>query len=139
MSLLARYYEIKTGKAISDFKSAKNYRDLPTATEIEDSFQVYAEKHDYAKRNINFTYIPKLPKARNGIMTHVITSASKLNQKAKEYGATITEYVLAIIFGIMFEMRKREGSKRTSTQECPSIFANFSRRTQFATSRFSLT
>lgn len=125
MSLLARYYEIKTGKAISDFKSAKNYRDLPTATEIEDSFQVYAEKHDYAKRNINFTYIPKLPKARNGVMTHVITSASKLNQKAKEYGATITEYVLAIIFGIMFEMRKREGSKKDINARVPVNLRKF--------------
>lgn len=37
MSLLARYYEIKTGKRIEDYKSAKDYRDLPTPTEIEDT------------------------------------------------------------------------------------------------------
>ena len=125
MSLLARYYEIKTGKRIEDYKSAKDYRDLPTPTEIEDSFQVYAEKHDYAKRKINFTYIPKLPKARHGVMTHVITSASKLNQKAKEYGATITEYVLAIIFGIMFDMRKKEGSNKDINARVPVNLRKF--------------
>lgn len=62
MSLLARYYEIKTGKDIADFKNAKNYRDLPTATEIEDSFQVYAEKHNYAKGTSTSRIFPSSPR-----------------------------------------------------------------------------
>lgn len=58
-------------------------------------------------------------------MTHVITSASKLNQKAKEYGATITEYVLAIIFGIMFDMRKKEGSNKDINARVPVNLRKF--------------
>lgn len=72
-------------------------------------------------------------------MTHVITSASKLNQKAKEYGATITEYVLAIIFGIMFEMRKRDGSKKDINARVPVNLRKFFPSDTIATSRFSLT
>lgn len=112
MSLLARYYELKTGREISDYRAAKSARDLPVPAEIEDSFQVFAEKKNYAKRKINFIYIPKGNKARHAVLTHVVTSASALNKKAKEYGATITEYVLAILFKILFEMRDRDNSDK---------------------------
>ncbi len=112
MSLVARYYELKTGKEIKNFHSAKCVRDLPTPPEAEDSFQVYAEKKDYAKRNINFIYLPSGQKSHQPISTHVVTSASRLNQKAKQHGATITEYVLAIMFKVLFEMRDRDASTK---------------------------
>ncbi len=125
VTLLSRYVELKYGITIEDYASGKNYRDFPTDAETVDSFQEYAEKGNYAKREVEFAYIPKGKKSTKSLITHLTMDASLLNQTAKKYGATITEYVTAKFVEVLFDMKKKDASKKHVIVQVPVNLRKF--------------
>ncbi len=125
VTLLARYAELKYGMTIADYASGKNYRDLPTDSEAEDSFGQYAENRNYAKRTVEFAYIPKGKKASKTLVTHLSTDAAILNATAKKYNATITEYITAKLVEVLFSMRKKDASNRNVIVQVPVNLRKF--------------
>ncbi len=125
VTLLSRYAELKYGITIEDYSSGKNYRDYPSASETVDSFQEYAERGNYAKREVEFAYIPSGKKSSKSLITHLTTDAAVLNATAKKYNATITEYITAKFVQVLFDMKKKDASKRNVIVQVPVNLRKF--------------
>lgn len=82
----------------------KYYKDNPRPEEIEDSFQIYASGTDELdlKEKIAFK-IPGTRIRKNTVkVLHILMSVKKLNELAKSFNSTITEFLVsAFIYSIL--------------------------------------
>ncbi len=100
-------YNIPTGGMVLDINEP------PKAEEIEDSFVKYASKTGSEKIPLFKTYHKKgtkMPKHTSIITTGYIP-VDQVKKKAKEYGATITEYLSAILMYLHLQFQKEEHVK----------------------------
>lgn len=98
-TLLKRYFEL-LGTKISSNESVLHYLDKPSLEEIEDSFSHYADLRTRNPWKENKAYqISGTPdefgklNIINGIM-----SAQQLKELGKKYDATVTEFLLGVLF-----------------------------------------
>lgn len=83
------------------------YKDLPTPEETEDSFQYYALGNENLKLKENTAFkIPGTRLKRHAVrVTHVLADIERLKRLSKEYDATITEFLTALIIYSILEAR----------------------------------
>lgn len=112
-TLVARYLTL-LGHKIEGKEGILNYLDKPSFCEVEDSFsrhanlktrnpwkenkayQITGTEEEYGKLNII-----------NGVM-----SANSVKQKAKEYDATVNEFLLAHLFRAVLSYQKQQGKTK---------------------------
>lgn len=96
-TLLGCYFNL-LGKTITEKDLIINYKDKPTAEEIEDSFKRVADKSGKATRRVKKAYQVYGTPEPNGKL-NVITltlDAENLHQIAKKHNATITQFLVAV-------------------------------------------
>lgn len=101
-------YSIPTGGMVLDINEE------PKDEEIEDSFVKYASKTGKEKIPLFKTYHrigERMPKHTSIITTGYIP-VDKIKAKAKENGATITEYLAAILMYLHIQFQKNENMKQ---------------------------
>ena len=128
-SLLIRYYEIMGEKL-----DKNNFIDCMGAAHIEeteDAYVRYANIRKSKSEKVENVYVPKYTSAEPQIVTRKF-DLSKLKRKAKTYGVTITEYVMAHIFRELARQRAKDGSNKPITInvpiDCRSFFPSGSLR-----------
>ncbi|MDD6799973.1 MAG: alcohol acetyltransferase [Firmicutes bacterium] len=116
-TLTAEYLTRKYKITIPRSDSLLDCSDLPDASEVEDSFIKYAKKTKLASPEAKSYHIEGTPERRGVIhITTAIMDVSQLSAKAKEYNATITEYLLAHLVMSIAEIQKREPGRRKRKQ-----------------------
>lgn len=110
-SLIARYLVIK-GEKIEEYKNCASAKDLPAASEIEDSFLVNYTKEKLKRPKEHAAYKIKGTLFPAGVIntTTLVMSASKLKEVAHSYGMKIGAFLAAIV-GYAVNS-KRNGSKK---------------------------
>ena len=108
-TLLAEYLR-QTGLDIPAGNGVLDLSELPRAEELEDAYARYAGRHALG--------LHRQPKAYQNTGTpepfytfHVtmgFVPLSKLREEAKKYGASITEYLSAVLIYVILEKQKRE-------------------------------
>ena len=109
MTLTAEYLR-QTGKKIPSGESVYDITEKPRPGESEDSYSKNCKSKAKAKRLHKFTYHFKgkrLPKHYLDVTTGYIP-VSVLKEKAAEHGATVTEYLAAVLLWVMYNMQKQE-------------------------------
>ena len=109
MTLTAVYLRL-TGKEIPCGESVYDINEKPRPEESEDSYSKNCCSKAKAKRLQKFTYRFKgerLPKHYLNV-TIGFMPVSVLKEKAAEYGATVTEYLAAVLLWVMYNMQKEE-------------------------------
>lgn len=107
MTLTAVYLRL-TGKDIPNGESVYDVDEKPRSAESEDAYLKNAHSKAKAKRLYKFTYHYKgkrLPKHYLNITTGYIPVAA-IKEKAAEHGATVTEYLAAVLIWVMYNMQK---------------------------------
>lgn len=109
MTLTAEYLR-QTGKDISSGESVYDVNEKPHPAESEDAYSLNAASKAKAKRLHKFTYHFKdkrLPKHFLNVTTGYMP-VNVLKEKAAEHGATVTEYLAAVLLWVMYNMQKKE-------------------------------
>lgn len=109
MTLTAEYLR-QTGKDISSGESVYDVNEKPHPAESEDAYSLNAASKAKAKRLHKFTYHFKgkrLPKHFLNVTTGYMP-VNVLKEKAAEHGATVTEYLAAVLLWVMYNMQKQE-------------------------------
>ncbi len=112
-TLVAEYLKLKYGDDIPRSAAILDCSEAPKPEETEDSFLRYARKATVSIGDEEAWQIKGTKSGAGGI--HVITammSASQLKGKAKSYGATVTEYLLAHLVLSLAQLQRE--SKRAS-------------------------
>lgn len=106
-SLIARYLEIK-GVKINEFVGALNYLDIPDSKEVEDSFQVAynGEKIKRKKEKKAYKIKGNLLPAGTLNTLEIELDVDKLKEKANEYGASVTSYLVALVGYVVYKNHK---------------------------------
>ena len=110
MTLTAVYLRL-TGKEIPNGESVYDINEKPRIEEREDSYLKYAKSDAKAKRLKKFVYHyrgEKLPKHYVNVTTGYIP-VEAIKTRAKAHGATVTEYIAAVLLWIMYNIQKEEG------------------------------
>lgn len=126
MTLVAAYLR-QTGKEISHGESVLDVNEKPRASEREDSYLKNVKSKAKAKRLQKFTYNFKgkrLPKHHLNVTTGYMP-VDILKAKAKEHGATVTEYVASVLLWVMYKMQKEEGGEKHVGVQIPVNLRNF--------------
>lgn len=126
MTLVAVYLRL-TGKEIPSGESVLDVNEKPRPGEREDSYLKYVKSKAKAKRLQKFTYNfkgKKLPKHFLNVTTGYMP-VDILKEKAKEHGATVTEYVAAVLLWVMYNMQKEEGGEKHVGVQIPVNLRNF--------------
>lgn len=113
MTLVAVYLR-QTGLDIPNGESVLDINEKPHKTETEDSYLKNVNSKAKAKRLQKFTYNfkgKKLPKHFFNVTTGYIP-VDKIKEKAAEHGATITEYIAAVLVWVMYNLQKEEKRKK---------------------------
>ncbi|MBQ4626361.1 MAG: alcohol acetyltransferase [Clostridia bacterium] len=113
MTLVAVYLR-QTGLEIPNGESVLDISENPHKTEFEDSYLKNVNSKAKAKRLQKFTYNfkgKKLPKHFFNVTTGYIP-VDKLKEKAAEHGATVTEYIAAVLVWVMYNLQKEEKRKK---------------------------
>lgn len=126
MTLVAVYLRL-TGKEIPSGESVLDVNEKPRPGEREDSYLKYVKSKAKAKRLQKFTYNfkgKKLPKHFLNVTTGYMP-VDILKEKAKEHGATVTEYIAAVLLWVMYNMQKEEGGEKHVGVQIPVNLRNF--------------
>lgn len=110
-TLTARYIEL-TGHPIPAGGMVANINEPAAPGELEDAFSKYASSKAKIKRSASFVYHARgkrLPAHRVNVTTGYL-DCDALHKKAKEYGATITEYCAAVMLWVMYKKQQSEKS-----------------------------
>ncbi|MBO5409653.1 MAG: hypothetical protein J6A60_00140 [Clostridia bacterium] len=114
MTLIAEYLR-RTGKDIPSGESVFDLTEEPKNGEAEDAYMRYVRPSKVkAKRIYKFTYNVKgqrLPQHFFNVTTGYMP-VDVLKAKAKEHGATVTEYVAAVLLWVMYNLQKEENPKK---------------------------
>lgn len=94
-TLVAEYLELRHGIKIPRGKDILDCDETPRPGEFEDSFQRYARKVPRSRKESAAYCIPGTPSDHFMYITTGVLDAAALRDKAKEYGATVTEYLTA--------------------------------------------
>ncbi len=114
-SLLARYFEL-TGTKIANFRGCTSVLDLPSDQEVEDSFfAAYNDKKlKRPKEKAAYKIRGNLLPAGTINTLEGEMSASKIKEVAAKYGATVTEFLAAVVGYCVYK-------KRISAKKPPRI------------------
>ena len=119
VSLLVRYFEILGEKINKD--GIIDFTGQLQKEEIEDAYFRYAKsdiKPKNIKRENNKVYIPIHRLSTTKVIVQKF-SLSEIKPKAKAYGITITEYILANIFCEFSKQRVKDGCSKPITANIP--------------------
>lgn len=96
-ALLACYFEI-VGENISIEELAVSYKDKPSPDEIQDCFRQISDNSGTNKRDSKISYQVTGTPEPSGVLDviNIVTSTNELHTLAKQYDATITEFLTAI-------------------------------------------
>ena len=97
-SLIARYLELRYGVPVETVCGVRDFRDAPTADERRDAFQTCTGEFPMSRSEDTVYHLFGTPDA-TGFM-HVITGivpTGELVRKAREYGATVTGFLSAVM------------------------------------------
>lgn len=106
-SLVARYLELRYGVPVETVFGIRDRRDAPTAEERRDAFQTYTGDFPMSRREDTVYRLFGTPDA-TGFM-HVITGivpTGELIRKAREYGATVTGFLAAVMLKTIIGMQE---------------------------------
>lgn len=110
-TLLTRYFDL-VGNKINKKVFALSYLDKPTTEELEDSFNRHADLKEKNKWKENKAYqiigtkeVPGKLNIINGIM-----QADKVKELAHKYDATVTEFLLAVLFKSVLQYQQIRGN-----------------------------
>ena len=107
--LLARYLK-ETGVEIPECDCIQNVNEKSTAAEWEDAYSKYAGKKCKAQPLVKRAYqnIGTGESFYTFNVTMGFMPVDKLKAKAKSYGASITDYLCAVLMYVLMEKQKRE-------------------------------
>lgn len=143
-SILACYFEL-LGENV-DKTNIIDYNTLPEKEEFEDGFFKYAKKEKSQINKLssilhkNFKIKDKPFDKRYGVATTYSFDAKNLKQTAKNYGATVHEYLTAILYLCFLRMRDERKNKKCIRIQMPinlrkkyncTTLKNFVATTQF--------
>ena len=106
-SLVARYLELRYGVPVEAVFGIRDRRDTPSAEERRDAFQTYTGDFPMSRREDTVYRLFGTPDA-TGFM-HVITGigpTGELVRKAREYGATVTGFLAAVMMKTIIGMQE---------------------------------
>ena len=114
-TLVAEYLRMKCNAPIPyDAPGLVNLKSPADPEEMEDSFRKYSRFKTRKSRNESKAYWVKGPRHPYGQVS-IITGripTQKLSEKAKEYGATITEFIASLIIYVMYLHQKAENPRK---------------------------
>ncbi len=113
MTLIAAYLRL-TGKDIPSGGAVFDINEAPKPAELEDSYSKNCYSKSKAKRIQKFTYRftgKRLPKHFLNVTTGYM-SVDDVKKKAAEHGATVTEYLSAVLLWVMYNMQKSEPNNK---------------------------
>jgi len=111
-TLVAEYLKLKYGTDVPRGKDILDCSEAPKPEETEDSFLRYARKATVSIGDEEAWHIKGTKTNAGGL--HIVTammSATQLKEKARSYGATVTEYLLAHLLLALAQLQK-ETQKR---------------------------
>lgn len=126
MTLVAEYLRC-TGKNIPCGGTVLDINEKPKDSEREDSYLKHVKSKAKAKRIQKFTYNFKgkrYPKHFFSVTTGYMP-VDKLKEKAKEHGATVTEYIAAVLLWVMYNIQKEEGGEKYVGIQIPVNLRSF--------------
>lgn len=97
-SLLARYFTI-LGEEIEDFSTVLSYKDMPTAEELEDSFQKHYNTEKTHRPKEKAAYKIKGNTLDDGVVNSIVAemSVSNLKEIAKKHNCSLTVLLSACV------------------------------------------
>ncbi len=113
-TLVAEYLRQTGVKVPYDAEGILDVRQKPDPEEMEDSFRKYTRFHAKQARKESRAYWVKGTRQKPGSAT-IITGrmpVAEVSAKAKEYGATITEFIASVIIYVMYMRQKSENHRR---------------------------
>lgn len=112
--LVACYLNLM-GKDIDDKKLAISYKDRPNEEEIQDSFKHFADNSGASKRSTKKAYQIHGTPLNNGVLDVIsaVVDCEKLKQVAKQHGATITEFLVAVYASCIINYQKQHVAKKS--------------------------
>ena len=115
LSLAAEYTRLRYGSSIQYGKWVFNPREEPTPEEIEDSFDHFSGTKGSLDSETR-AYHVRGHEERPGVLHDIRVSVNSddLRAKAKEHGCTVTEFVSALLFASLQEVRSAQADRRTS-------------------------
>lgn len=111
-TLLAEYLR-QTGCAVACGEGMARAEDAPRAGELEDAYARYAGPRKARTRSAAKAYANcGMPEPYYTFhITMGFLSVAQLKEKAKSYGASITEYLAAVLLWVLMEKQQRENPK----------------------------
>ena len=114
LSTLVGEYLRLTGEAVDYNQFVLDVNDSPKETELEDSYSRYADSKVPYDRKDKWVYHAKGTRMPMHManFTAGIMSFSELHAVAKSYGATVTEFLAALLMDIHYRKQLRENKKQ---------------------------
>ena len=112
-TLVTEYLRLK-GEKVDYNKFALDVTEAPKASELEDSYSRYADSKVPYDRKDKWVYHAKgtkMPQHMNNF-TAGIMSFKELHAVAKSYGATVTEFLAALMMDVHYRKQLRENKKQ---------------------------
>lgn len=125
MTLTATYLNLD-GESIPAGESVLDIASPPSAGEEEDAFLRYASSKVKARRSRGNVYHFKgtlLPR-HNVCVTTGYMPVAKVKEQAKAFGATITEYLSAVLLWSMYSIMRRQGVTKPVSVQIPVNLRN---------------
>jgi|LGOV01.1.fsa_nt_gb NRPS condensation-like uncharacterized protein len=112
-TLLSRYFDL-LGNKINKKDYAVDYLDKPTAEELEDSFDRYADLKTRNPWGENKAYQLMGTREDYGklILVNGIMKGTDVKTVAKEHNATVTEFLISVLAKTLAEHQKIRGSRK---------------------------
>ena len=112
-TLVGEYLRLM-GEEVDYNQFVLDVKDSPKASEVEDSYDRYADSKVPYDRKDKWVYHAKgtkVPMHMNNF-TAGIMSFKELHAVAKTYGATVTEFLAALIMDVLYQKQKAENKKQ---------------------------
>lgn len=112
-TLLTKYFDL-LGNKIDKRACEISYLDKPTREEAEDSFERYADLKSRNSWSENKAYQIFGTKESSGKLNIIngIMSSDKIKEISKKYNATVTEFLLAVLFRSVLNYQQVVGSNK---------------------------
>ena len=112
-TLAAEYLRLKYGADIPRSARILDCNETPKPEEWEDSFDVYARREGLPRSESKAYSVPGMVGARDWMhITTGVLSADAVRARAKQFDATVTEYLAAVLIMAIYEIQKSEIRRR---------------------------